>query len=151
MPTRQNKAWLRRRAPAVERYGDLKSVTFRCPINADTVGVAVATTDVLELGELPAGAELVSAELITSGLAAGTVTIGFMSGNTLDTIAARTNGTQLFNATAANATADLTTAQVRALAENVRRSTDNRSIGFTSSVNQPLGAAVVELTIQYRA
>lgn len=69
-----------------------------------TLTANMASTDILELGVLPAYNTVVDAVLITDNLGAGvTVDVGIMSGVKGDTDATRTSGNQLF-ASAANNT-----------------------------------------------
>lgn len=63
-----------------------------------TVDQNVGTSDIIELGVLPAYAHIVDAVLFTEGTFTGvTASVGIMSGEVGSTDASRTSGTELFN------------------------------------------------------
>lgn len=106
-----------------------------------------AATDMLELGVLPAGAKLVSATLITEGLAATTaIDVGLLDGEAGDYDETRTMGAEIFTAAALNTEVNATLTKCLSFAPaNV-----HRGIGVTLSVNQTVGAGkVIRLAIEY--
>ena len=56
------------------------------------------TTDILELFPVPSFGEILGVDFVSENLPVGNVTIGFMSGDFASTDAARTSGSELFNA-----------------------------------------------------
>lgn len=113
-----------------------------------TLGAALNTTDVLEIGALPARCQIVGARLEVTGIAGTTnVNVGFMSGEYGDTSATRTNGSELF------AAATATTARTLGLAAGaaIAKSDAHRSIGVEVSANEAAGAKTIYVEIDYIA
>lgn len=98
---------------------------------------ALAAADTLELAALPPYCKILSLEMIGEGTGATTMTVGFMSGEFGSNDPARTLGTELFNAVAANALAAATIPALAALAV----SDSIRSIGVKPSANIAANAA----------
>lgn len=64
-----------------------------------TFSVGAATTDIIELGILPAGTRIVDAGIVTEGTFTGiTANIGIMSGTVGSKDTGRTSGSELFSA-----------------------------------------------------
>lgn len=130
-------------APIVTEAGQVKTARFK--YNFATAFTAVS--DKLELGEIPAGAKLVDAILLPTGLT-GNITVGLMSGDFGSTDNARTVGAELWSASAV-----VSTPARLALATgfNVPIDRDNRrSIGVTFSADIPADATdSIELVILY--
>ena len=116
-----------------DRAGEIHEVFVEYTINP----AAVNTVDVVELCNLPAMAKIVECDVFTQNFAAANVNVGFMSGAYGNPDGARTVGTQLFNAQAANAAATVGLATLAGIAADEN---NDRGIGFTVSVNQTAGA-----------
>lgn len=106
-----------------------------------------AASDKLELGLLPAGAQLLRAELISGALGAITADVGLMSGEAGTPDGARTVGNEILNDASVNGTAvSATTAACIAIAPDE----GNRGIGVTLSGNVVAGAnKTLTLVIDY--
>ena len=105
----------------------------------------VATTDVLELIQYPAGMKLVDFVWNTENISTTTLNFGIMSGTPGDT-ATRTCGTE-FGATATAGTQAATTlVNLQAAANAV--SAENRSIGFVPTVASITAGATKKLHIR---
>jgi hypothetical protein len=98
---------------------------------------ALATTDILELTALPPYCKITGIEMIGEGTGATTFTVGFMSGEFGSSDAARTSGTELFNAVAASAKAEASIVALAALAPTDAA----RSIGIRASAAVAANAA----------
>ena len=123
-----------------DRAGEVVETIIEYTINP----VAVNTGDVVELFALPAMCKLVRADILSANFAAANITIGFMSGTYGDPDAARTVGSEIFNAQAANAAAAASLATLVAIAADENK---DRGIGMTVSANQ---AAAANKKIQLR-
>lgn len=107
----------------------------------------VAANDKLELGLLPADAQLVGAQLIGENIGSVNATIGLMSGQPGDTDDARTVGSQLANAAAAGSGPVVATTLA---CLNVAKSNVHRSVGVTFSGNITAAAnRKVTLVLEY--
>lgn len=96
-----------RQAPVAAYAGVVVCEHYEFTLTAD-----MASTDILELGVLPAYNSVVDAVLITDNLGAGvTVDVGIMSGVKGDPDPARTSGNQLFAAAANNAVVRMSKAE----------------------------------------
>lgn len=106
-----------------------------------------AATDILELGVLPAGAKLVSATLISEGLAATTaIDVGLLTGEAGEYDESRDIGDEIFTAAALNAEVDATLVKCLSFAP----ADAHRGIGVTLTQNQTAGAGKsIRLAIQY--
>lgn len=106
-----------------------------------------AATDILEIGTLPAGARLISARLISTGLAASTaIDVGLLSGEAGQYDETRDIGDEIFTAAAMNQehAATLTKCLSFDPAEV------HRGIGVTLTQNQTVGAGkTITLAIEY--
>lgn len=136
MATFQSRHALRQQ-PAVQAY--VAGVTITQVFEFDMTTQAVnAAADRIEMGMLPAGAQLVGATLIgTAGIGVNTANVGVMSGDFGSNDNTRTVGSQLFSAANINGNeAQATRANCLAIAP-----TDNhRSLGITVSANITAGA-----------
>lgn len=145
MAVLQTKHALRQEA-AVSSYevGCTITQTFVMPLTS--VGVTAAA-DKIELGMLPAEAQIVGATLIGEGLGAITASVGIMSGDFGSSDNARTVGTQLFSAQSVNDTeANATRKNCLAVAPT----SGHRSIGATLSANVVAGAGKkLTLVLEY--
>ncbi len=113
-----------------------------------TLDTAINTTDILEIGALPATCKIVGSRLEATGIAGTTnLTVGFMSGDYGSTDAARTSGSELFNAVAANTTPSLGLAAAAGLTVSDK----HRSIGVKVSANEAAGAKTIYVEIDYIA
>lgn len=106
-----------------------------------------AASDVLEIGTLPAGAQLTGATVMNSGTGSQAITVGIMSGEAGAKDNARTSGNQIFNAvTVNNAEADATTANCL----NLAPATTHRGIGVKVGADVTAGASKkIRLLIRY--
>ncbi len=127
-------------APIVYEHGDVKVAEFTFTFSAGFV----AASDKLELGEIPAGAQVVDAIAIPENLN-GNITIGVMSGDLGNPDSARTVGSELFSATAMASTPVRASALTAfTIAPN---HTDRRSLGLTASADIS-GAANKKITLR---
>lgn len=110
------------------------------------VAANVTSSDVIEIGVLPAGAIIVDATLNADELGAVTISAGIMTGTVGDTDAGRTCGAELFSA-AADASVVRTS-----VAGGLRlTATDaDRSIGVTVSGTVTASDQVIDLLVSYR-
>lgn len=106
----------------------------------------VATTDVLELIQYPAGMKLVAFEWNTENISTTTLNFGIMSGAPGDATAVRTCDTAL-GATAAAGTQGATTLVALQAAANAV-SQENRSIGFVPTAASITAGATKRLHIR---
>lgn len=136
-----------RQLPAVQAFAAGVTITQVFEFDFATQAF-VAAADRIEMGMLPAGAQLVGATLIgTAGLGAITAGVGLMSGEFGSNDNARTVGTQLFAATSVNGTENNAT---RAACLAVAPSENHRSLGLTLSGNVAAGAnRRVTLVVEY--
>jgi hypothetical protein len=116
-----------------DRAGEIHEVFVEYTINPN----AVNTVDVVELCNLPAMSKIVECDVFTQNFAAANINLGFMSGVYGNPDGARTVGTQLLNASAANAAASVGLATLAGIAADEN---NDRGIGFTVSANQAAGA-----------
>lgn len=86
-------------APIVTEAGQVKSADF----TFNFASGIVAASDKLEIGEIPAGAQLLDAILLPANLN-GNITVGLMSGEVGTVDAGRTVGSELFSAQAVAST-----------------------------------------------
>jgi hypothetical protein len=124
----------RKATPTAYQAGIVTSAVFEYTFDADYT----AATDVIELGLLPAGTQVVGATVIGAGLGATTADIGIMTGEPSDATSERTVGDELFDAISVNnneANADL--ADCLAVAPYQA----HRAIGATIAANVSAGAA----------
>lgn len=135
-------AKIRRQAPTADCAGDVVSEKFDFTVTAN-----VGTTDIIELGILPAGHTVVDATLITDDLGAGTIDVGLMSGTVGSTDAARTSGNELFAAAADNSVVRLS----QAGAFSIAPSDVHRSIGVKVSAAVTAANQKISLVLSYRA
>lgn len=106
-----------------------------------------AATDLLEIGLLPATAQLVGATVIGEGLGAITADIGLMDGEAGDYDETRNSGTELFNDASVNNT-EINATLKTCLA--VAKSNSHRGIGVILSGNVTAGAGKkITVAIQY--
>ena len=125
-----------RQLPAVQAFA--AGVTITQIFEYDFTTAFVAAADRIEMGMLPAGAQIVGATVIGSaGLGAVTANVGIMSGEFGSNDNARTVGSQLFSAANVNAAEANAT---RAACLGVAPSENHRSIGATLSGNVAAGA-----------
>lgn len=122
--------------------------TARFVLDLTTVGLAVAATDVAEMGILPMHCRIRSYTLIPEGIGAGvTCNVGIMTGTPSDTDPTRTTGAQLFSAQAINNT-PVQGAAVTAY--NLEPTAADRSIGLTVDVAIAAGAGKrITLLVDY--
>lgn len=115
-------------------------------IIAHTFTEALATTDILELAVFPPYCRPISAELVTVGTSTTTFTVGFMSGSPYSDDAARTSGSELFNAVTPTTKQD---AGIAAL-DDIAATAAPRSIGVKASAAVAANAATkLYLRISY--
>lgn len=106
-----------------------------------------AASDKLEIGTLPAGAQLLNATLVSGALGALTADVGLMSGDAGAKDDARTVGNQIFNDQSVNATEGNAT---RAACLAVAPAATHRGIGVTLSGNVAAGTTkTLTLVIEY--
>lgn len=129
----------RKTAPTAYKVGSTHTARFEITLSAN-----VATSDIIELGALPAFSRIVDATLITEGTFTGvTADVGIMSGTLGSTDTGRTCGNELF------AAADLTTGlqRISKNAAPLLSATDtDRAIGVKVSA-AVTGAATKKLTL----
>ena len=112
-----------------------------------TVSADLASTDIVELGVLPAFCTVVDAILDSGSLGAGvTITSGIMSGVVGDKDAARTCGSELFSAVANNAIVRPSTSSAFTIAPV----NADRSLGVKVSGNVTAANQVVALSVLYK-
>lgn len=133
-----------------------KPITSPMRANAVHVGIFKATltdglqtADVLEIGALPGGCQIVRATLATANIAAtATFDVGFMSGEPGDLENARTVGAELFNDAAKNTVVALGPTA----AAEIGVEKPHRGIGVKISANETGGATkTVTLVVEYVA
>ena len=119
-----------------DRAGEKHEVIYAYPI---PVG-GLATTDIIELAALIPFGKIVSADLSDNGtLAVANLTVGLMTGNFGDNVAARTIATPIFTAVATGTQHAATVAQLAALPQN---SDTPVSIGVTTSAALAAGGTI---------
>ena len=106
----------------------------------------VATTDVLELIQYPAGMKLVDFVWNTENISTTTLNFGIMSGAPGDATSARTCGTELGATATAGTQAATTLVNLQAAANAV--SAENRSIGFVPTAASITAGATKKLHIR---
>lgn len=142
----QTKHALRQEA-ALSAYETGCLVTQVFSFTFNPTGFNTANTDKVELGMLPAEAQIVGATIIGEGLGAVTANVGIMSGDFGSSDNTRTVGTQLFSAQSVNDTeANATRKNCLAVAP----ASTHRSIGATLSANVVAGAGKkLTLVLEY--
>ncbi len=109
-----------------------------------------AASDVIELGPLPAKAQLISATVIGASVGAITATIGVLTGEAGDPLASRALAGGAGNVITAGSINDTETAATRAACLGVTPSDTHRGIGGTVSANIAAGAGKkIRVVIQY--
>lgn len=126
------------------------------PVQAGAVAAAVfehtfstaftAASDILEIGALPATAQIIGATVIGSGMGAITADIGLMTGDAGEADETRTSGAEIFNDQSVNNT---TAAAALSTCLGIAKSEKHRGIGVTLSGNVAAGSAKLTLLIQY--
>lgn len=112
--------------------------TARFHLDLSTVGLAVAATDVAEMGVLPMHSRIRAVTLVPRGLGAGiTCNVGIMTGTPSDTDPTRTIDASIFNAQAINATP---VQGVAATMYDIAPVAHDRSIGLTVDAAIAAGA-----------
>ncbi|MGH2343385.1 hypothetical protein ACRC7T_18120 [Segnochrobactraceae bacterium EtOH-i3] len=128
----------RKTAPSAYKVGSTHTARFEITLTTN-----VATTDIVELGVLPAFSRIIDATLIVEGAFTGTADVGIMSGPMGSTDTSRTIGNELF------AAADLTTPLQR-ITKNagplLSATEADRSIGVKVSA-AVTGASTKKLTL----
>lgn len=117
-----------KQSPRPQTFGAVHTQLFTYEI--PDAASALATTDILEIGELPPYAVISDAILFTEGTFTGiTANVGLMSGTYGDADSVRTSGTQLY------AAADLTTFARLGKGDPllIARSENSRGIGLVVS------------------
>lgn len=138
-----------RRAPIMDvpMAGPLHAQTFTFIHNGANI---VAADDIIEIGALPAHAQLVEVEAIQIGMTAGTTfTVGFMTGDFSSLAASRTSGNEIINATAINTLVRVSPHTLWA----IPKSAVMRSIGVKLSANEAAGSGTakrIHLTVYWR-
>lgn len=123
-----------------ERMAGLFSFTF------DKLAYNTAT-DQIELGVLPADAQIIGAHVIGENLGAITANVGIMTGTLGDPTVVRTVGTELFAAQSVN-NAEAAATKLACLA--IARSPNHRALGATLSGNVAIAAnKKITLLIEY--
>lgn len=111
-----------------------------------TITENLTTSDIIELGVLPAFATVVDAILDTDECGTCTIAVGVMSGSVGSTDGARTSGTELF---AAAADASVVRPSTRS-AFTIAPTDKDRSIGLKFSAAVTAANQVVALTLFYK-
>lgn len=145
MATHQSRHALRQ-LPAVQAFS--AGVAIKQIFEFDMAAVSiVAASDRIELGMLPAGAQITEATVIGAGLGAITADVGIMSGEFGSNSDARTVGNELFNDASVNSTEVNAT---RAACLAITPADTHRSIGATLSGNVAAGAGKkLKLVVEY--
>ncbi len=109
-----------------------------------------AASDVIELGPLPAKAQLISATIIGTGVGAITATIGVLTGEAGDPLSTRALAGGAGTVITAQSVNDTEATTTRAAALGVTPSDTHRGIGGTVSANIAAGAGKkLRLVLQY--
>lgn len=138
-----------RRAPIMDvpMAGPLHAQTFTFIHNGANI---VAADDIIEIGALPAHAQLVEVRAIQIGMTAGTTfDVGFMSGDFSSLDPLRTSGDTIIDGVAINS---LVTVQPHTLWA-IPKSAVMRSIGVKLSANEAAGSGTakrIHLTCYWR-
>lgn len=113
-----------------------------------TVTENIGTSDILEIAAIPADMKLLDVVLSTENAGTTNLTVGIMSGKPNDPDAARTSGSEIFNAVAAGTEQRATLIALAGIA----RDPGNRSIGLKTSAEITAGATKkIHLRITYGA
>jgi len=140
----QSDTVMRRKSPPTPQAA---GITAKAVFKYDFTQAFTAASDLLEIGVLPATAQLMGAEVIGVGLGAITADIGLMDGEAGSRDETRTAGVELFDDQSVNnATASTATADCLAIApEGI-----HRGIGVALSGNVAAGASkTLWLVIEY--
>ena len=123
-----------------EHAGHILAVPVRFDIAVDNGGTAIATDDVVELADVPAGHVLVDLIIDTDAIASGVVDVGYTDGTGAEIIASQSVGTAgIFRADVAGAT--------RATVNE----TASRTVAATFSTGSAATSGVFAATLFYRA
>jgi hypothetical protein len=132
MPVYQSKTAKRRETPPTPyQHGMAATAIFKHTLTA----AFVTATDVIEIGTLPAGAQIIAADLVGAGFTAGTTArVALMTGGAGDRDDARVlTGTDLFTGqTVVNAEGKATVAKCLSFVP----AADHRGIGVKLSANE---------------
>lgn len=130
-------------APVADCAGEVVAQAFTYTIEANME----STTDIIELGVLPAGCAIVDAILHCDDIGSVTLDAGVMSGEVGSTSSSRTCGSELFSAAA-----DSTVNRMSAIGGfQIAPSDVDRSIGVFPSADVTAADQVVTLILFYRA
>ena len=127
--------------PVCGEAGEVQAERFTFTITEN-----LTTSDIIELGVLPAFATVVDAILDTDECGTGTIAVGVMTGDVGSTDGARTSGTELF---AAAADASVVRPSARS-AFTIAPTDKDRSIGLKFSAAVTAANQVVALTLFYK-
>jgi hypothetical protein len=128
--------------PVPQTAGAVHSATFTHIYSAATND----GTDIVEIGALPGGCQLVGAEVFTDAVAA-TFDVGFVTGVYKDASDTRTSADELFDGVARNAVQTLDGIAAAAIPP----SDTARGIGVKLVAGEAAGTKYVTLTIKYIA
>lgn len=125
-------------------------VTASIVYELDMAAQAVNTTDVVELGPLPAKAQLIGATVIGTAVGAITATVGLLTGEAGDPLSTRALEGGASDFITAGNIDDTETAATRAACLGVAPSDTHRGVGCTISANEAAGAGKkIRVVLQY--